>query len=64
MKDKQQHGLLGHSDEADVVLRVAAGLGVAHDVDGILLSLESCGQKVSVPHVLAVVHTGGRRGMG
>lgn len=49
--------LLGHGDEAHVVLRVAAGLGVTNNIDSILLCLQSRGQKVSIAHILTVVHT-------
>ena len=49
--------LLGHCDEADVVLWVAAGLGVTDDIHCVLLGLQSCGQEVSITHVFTVVHT-------
>lgn len=48
--------LLCHGDQAHVVFRVAARFGVANDVHRILLSLKPCGQKVSISHVLTVVH--------
>ena len=35
--------LLGHGDEAHIVLGVTAGLGVTHNVDSILLGLQSRG---------------------
>ena len=49
--------LLCHGDEAHVVFRVAAGLRVTHNDNCILLSLQPGGQKVSISHVLTVVHT-------
>ncbi len=49
--------LLCHGNEAHIVLRVAAGLGVTDNVNCVLLSLQPGGQKVSIAHVLTVVHT-------
>lgn len=37
------HHVLGQCDQAHVVLGVAAGLGVTHYVNGILLGLQPCG---------------------
>lgn len=48
---------LCHGDEAHIVFRVAAGLRVTNNINCILLSLESGGKKVSISHVLTVVHT-------
>lgn len=50
--------LLCHCDQAHVVFGVAARLGVADDVDRVLLSLKPCWQEVSISHVLTVVHAG------
>lgn len=49
--------LLCHCDEAHIVLGIAAGLGVTNNVNCILLGLQSGGQKVSIAHVLTIVHT-------
>lgn len=49
--------LLCHGDEAHVVFRVAAGLRVTNNINCILLSLQPGGQKVSISHVLTVIHT-------
>lgn len=49
--------LLCHGDEAHIVFRVAASLGVTNNINCILLSLQPGGQKVSIAHVLTVVHT-------
>lgn len=49
--------LLCHGDEANVVLRVAAGLRVTNNINCILLGLQSGGQKVSIAHVFTIVHT-------
>lgn len=49
--------LLCHGDEAHVVFRVSAGLGVTNNINCVLLSLKPGGQKVSIAHVLTIVHT-------
>lgn len=59
-QSEAQSSLLCHGDEAHVIFRVAAGLGVTNNINCILLSLQPGGQKISISHVLTVVHTGGR----
>lgn len=54
---KEPCDLLCHSDEAHIVFRVAACLGVTNYVNSILLSLQPSGQEVSISHILTVVHT-------
>lgn len=49
--------LLCHGDEAHIVFWVAAGLGMTNNINCVLLSLQSGGQKVSIAHILTVVHT-------
>lgn len=59
---KTEQSSLCHGNEPDIVFGVATCFGVANNVHCILLSLEPGGQKVSIPHVLAVVHTRKNKG--
>lgn len=53
---KQKHSLC-HGNEANIVFRIATCFGVANNIYCILLSLQPGGQKISIAHVLAVIHT-------
>lgn len=49
--------LLCHGDQTHIIFRVATGFGVTNYINCILLGLEPGGQKVTIAHVLTVVHT-------
>ena len=52
-----QDGQVGQAQQSNVGLRVRPELGLGHQVDGILLSLEPRWNEVSIPHKLGVINT-------
>lgn len=53
---------LGQSQESDIVLRIRPHFGLAHQVDAVLLHVQTGREVVAIPLVVTVVETGRRAG--